>query len=104
MRFKAIRKKDLISLITDDLLYIRLVYGLETLGLNTDNYSLRLTETIFQVVGISTDNDDFFEEYMDECRTILNVDIFKHPELLNGMALHLYNKLKEQYKAQKHEK
>ncbi|MES2592879.1 MAG: hypothetical protein V4608_13430 [Bacteroidota bacterium] len=104
MKFKNIGKKGIISLIKDDLIHIRLVYGLEILGLNADNYSLRLTETIFQLVGIRIDNDDFFEDYMDECRTILNMDIFKHPELLNSMALSLYKKLITEYKTQKHEK
>ena len=99
-----LQKEILISLIKDDLIYTRLVYGLEKLGLDTDNYSLRLNETIFQLVGIKSDRDDFFEEYVDECRTILNIDIFKHPELLNIIALNLYKKLKKEYKAQKHEK
>lgn len=97
-------KKIIINLIKDDLIYTCLVYGLENLGLNADNYSLRLNETIFQLVGIREDNEDFFEEYIDECRTILNVNIFKYPELLNNMALSLYDKLIKEYKAQKHEK
>ncbi len=101
MKFKNIGKKCVVSLIKDDLIHIRLVYGLETLGLNSDNYSLRLNETIFQLVGIREDNEEFFEEYVDECRTILNMDIFKYPELLNNMALSLYNKLIKEYKAQK---
>ena len=104
MKLKRIGKKEIMSLIKDDLKHIRLVYGLENLGLETDNYSLRLNETIFQLIGIKSDRDDFFEEYVEECRTIYNMDIFKHPELLNIMALNLYKKLKREYKAQKHEK
>jgi hypothetical protein len=104
MKLKNIGKKGIVSLIKDDLTHMRLVYGLEALGLNTDHYSLHLNETIFHLIGIKIDNDDFFEEYMDECRTILNIDIFKHPGLLNSTALSLYKKLIKEYKAQKHEK
>lgn len=99
-----LQKEIIVSLIKDDLIYTRLVYGLENLGLNADNYSLHLNETIFQLVGIRTDNEEFFEEYINECRAILNMDIFKYPELLNNMAFSLYNKLVKEYKAQKNEK
>lgn len=96
----AITKKNLIiSLIKDDLTNIRLVYGLDVLGLDSGNYYLHLSETIFKLVGILTDDADFFEGYMDECRTVYNIDIFKHPELLNSLALSLYNKLVEESKS-----
>lgn len=104
MKLKNIRKKDLISLIKDDLIHIRLVYGLETLGLNAGNYYLHLNETIFKLVGIKANNEDFFEKYIDECKTVNNIDIFKYPELLNNMAISLYNKLIEEYKTQTNEK
>lgn len=63
MKLKNIRKKDIISLIKDDLTHIRLVYGLETLGLNAGNYYLHLNETIFKLVGIKANKEDFFEKY-----------------------------------------
>ena len=100
MKFKNIGKKDIISLIKDDLTNIRLVYGLETLGLNAGDYYLHLNETIFKLVGINEDNEDFGDKYIEECRAIHNTDIFKHPELLNKIALRLYKKLKNEYKAQ----
>lgn len=103
MKPKNIRKKHLMSLIKDDLTHIRLVYGLETLGLNADNYHLHLNETIFELVGIKADKEDFFEEYIEECRTVNNIDIFKYPELLNNMVLSLYNKLIEEHKTKIHE-
>lgn len=93
------RKNLIISLIKDDLTNIRLVYGLDKLGLDSGDYYLHLSETIFKLIGILTDDEDFFESYMDECRTVYNIDIFKHPELLNSLALSLYNKLVEEYKS-----
>lgn len=104
MKLKNIRKKHLISLIKDDLTHIRLIYGLENLGLNADNYHLHLNETIFDFIGIKEDKEEFFEKYIDECRTVTNIDIFKNPELLNSMAIGLYNKLMEEYKTQIDEK
>jgi len=90
-------KNLIISLIKDDLRHFRLVSGLEALGLdNSGNYYLYLNETIFKLVGITIDDEDFLEEYMNECRMVINIDIFKHPELLDGLALSLYNKLLEE--------
>lgn len=101
---KMLQKDIIISLIKDDLTNIRLVSGLERLGLDAGKYYLHLNETIFKLVGLKEDRDDFFEKYISECRTVHNIDIFKYPELLNGMALSLYNKLIEEYKTQTHEK
>ncbi|OFY86671.1 MAG: hypothetical protein A3F72_15655 [Bacteroidetes bacterium RIFCSPLOWO2_12_FULL_35_15] len=92
-------KELVISLIKDDLTNIRLVHGLDLLGLDSGNYYLHLSETIFKLIGITIDDADFFEEYMDESRTVNNIDIFKHPELLNSLALSLYGKLMEEYKS-----
>lgn len=104
MRFKNIGKNDLISLIKDDLTNIRLVHGLEMLGLNAGNYYLNLNETIFKLTGIREDNEEFLDKYIEECRKVNSIDIFNNPELLNDMALRLYSELKKEYKAQKHEK
>lgn len=93
------RKNLIISLIKDDLINVRLVHGLEKLGLDSGNYYLHLSETIFKLIGLTADDEDFFEEYMDECKTVVNINIFEHPELLNGLALSLYNKLIEEYKS-----
>lgn len=95
----VIGKELILSLIKDDLVNVRLVHGLEKLGLDSGDYYLHLSETIFKLIGITADDEDFFEEYMDECKTVNNIDIFKHPELLNSLALSLYNKLTEEYKS-----
>jgi len=93
-------KELIISLLKDNLTNIRLVYGLTELGLDASDYFLRLDETIFKLMGISTDDDTFFEEYVNESRTISEIDIFKHPELLNRLAHSLYHKLNKKYKSQ----
>ncbi len=104
MKFKSIGKKEIISLIKDDLVHIRLVYGLEKLDLNAGSYYLHLNETIFKLAGINENNEDFTDMYIEKCRKVYNTDILKSPKLLDKMALSLYNELKKEYKAQKHEK
>ena len=100
MEIKNMIEKELIlSLIKDDLTNIRLVSGLDLLGLDSGKYYLHLNENIFKLIGLTEDNEDFFEDYMDECKMVNNIDIFKHPELLNSLALSLYNKLVEEYKS-----
>ena len=89
-------KELIVSLIKDDLTNIRLVAGLDKLGLDSGDYYLHLSETIFKLVGITVDDEDFFEEYMEESKTVLNIDIFRHPELLNSLAHTLYHKLIEE--------
>jgi len=96
------QKELIISLIEDDLTNVRLVYGLAALGLDSSDYFLHLSETIFKLMDIMTDDDDdeIWEKYITECRTVNNIDILKHPELLNQLAHSVYNKLIE-YKSQK---
>lgn len=103
MELNNVNKKELIlSLIKDDLINVRLVHGLEKLGLDSGNYYLHLSETIFKLIGITVDEEDFFEQYMDECKTVVNINIFEYSELLNSLALSLYNKLME-HKSETHE-
>lgn len=104
MKPKIVKKKDLINLIKDNLIYTRLVYGLELLGLNMDNYSLTLNETIFKLMGVKEDNESFFEKHIENCKAIHTIDIFKRPDLLNKMAVRLYNEIKQEYNNQKREK
>ncbi len=103
MHIRPINEKELIiGLIKDDLINVRLVHGLEKLGLDSGNYYLHLSETIFKLIGITVDDEDFFEQYMDECKTVVNINIFEYPELLNSLALSLYDKLVE-HKSEIHE-
>ena len=95
MKFKKLDKTDILSLIKDDLIHTRLVYGLEKLGLNADNYTHNLSETIFKLLEIKDENEVLFEKYIEDCRTVCSIDIFKYPELLDSMAHRLYTNLTE---------
>lgn len=101
----------IISLIKDDLTNIRLVKGIENLGFHCDQYHLRLSETVFMLIGFKNDNQEerFYEEYTNVSRKVLSIDILKHPEKLEAMAISIYEllirkKKLQQLKNQKHGK
>lgn len=75
--------KDLIiSLIQDNLISLKLIYGLEELGLLPDDYYLRLGDTIFKLMGIESgpQSDVIFEEvFMANSKKICDIDI-RDPE------------------------
>ena len=49
------QKQLIVSLIKDDLIHTKLIYGLEALGLNALDYHLHLSETVFELLGIPDD-------------------------------------------------
>ena len=75
---KAKNKKRLIlSLIKDDLINVKLLNGLNVIGLNADNYFLHLSETIFKIMGFD-DNEEtetIFERYMELAKRVMFIDI-----------------------------
>ena len=87
------QKELIISLIKDNLINTRLVHGLDTLGLDSGNYHVHLGQTIFNLIGIEDNRDDLFEEYIEMCEQVTQMDIFKYPELLDNHAKGIYKKL-----------
>lgn len=83
----------IINLIKDNLRNTRLVHGLDLLGLNTENYHLHLSLTIFNLIGIIDNRDELFEEYRELCELITQMDISKYPELLDSHAKGIYKRL-----------
>ncbi|MBK7442040.1 MAG: hypothetical protein IPI65_11005 [Bacteroidetes bacterium] len=66
------KKKLILSLIKDDLINAKLVNGLNEIGLNADNYSLHLSDTIFNLMRFE-DNEETettFERYMELAKEI----------------------------------
>lgn len=76
--------KDLIiSLIQDNLISLKLIYGLEQLGLMPDNYYLHLGGTIFKLMGIepSAQSDMIFEKvFVANCKKVCAIDDVRDPE------------------------
>ena len=91
---KQIKEKELIiSLIKDNLINTRLVYGLEKLGLDVGNYHVHLAETVLNLMGIGNDSDELFEEYIEMYEQVAEIDIFKYPRLLDSLANGIYREL-----------
>lgn len=91
---KLINEKNLIiSLIKDNLVSTRLISGLAALGLDPVYYDLHLSTTIFNLIGIREDDDELFEEYLELCKQVIQLDIFEYPELLDSSAHGIYNRL-----------
>lgn len=91
---KSINEKELIiSLIKDNLISTRLISGLAALGLDPIHYDLHLSTTIFILMGIKDDNEELFEEYMELCKQVMQLDFFEYPELLDSHAEGIYVRL-----------
>jgi len=86
-------KELIISLIKDNLINTRLVHGLDLLGLDSGNYHVHLSQTIFNLIGIEDNRDELFEEYIEMCEQVTQMEIFKYPELLENHAKGIYKKL-----------
>jgi hypothetical protein len=102
------QQKLIVSLIRDNLINTKLLNGLDALGLNADNYSLRLGDTIFELMGFddSKDSDKVFEYYIGELKKANRINIASHPERLDSLADNIYfnlviKKLKEKPVKQK---
>ena len=93
------KKKQLIlSLIKDDLINSKLVYGLIGLGLTTDNYFLYLGQTIFKLMGFEDNKKTelVFEQYIELSKKAVLIDITESHQPLNGLVLEIYEELCKQ--------
>jgi hypothetical protein len=82
----------IISLIRDDLINTKLVYGLGDIGLNADEYLLHLSDTVFQLMGLDN-TDELTEQYIQLTCLIKEIDIFDRNCTLEKFAVEVYNKL-----------
>ncbi|MGQ0829206.1 MAG: hypothetical protein ACT4ON_12530 [Bacteroidota bacterium] len=92
------KKEFIISLIRDDLTNIRLVQGIEKLGINCSQYHLHLSEIFFSLIGFKSKEweERAYDEYLEYSKRVLSIDIVKHPEKLTAMANTVYDKLMEE--------
>ena len=98
-------KEFILTLIKDDLMNIRLIAGLQAIGLkDASDYHLHLSQTIFTLLGFEPDSDHenkIFDEYYETSRSVLNIDIFKFPEKFDEFANEIYIKLKAEVNLEK---
>ena len=98
-------KEFILTLIKDDLMNIRLIAGLQAIGLkDASDYHLHLSQTIFTLLGYESDSvleHKVYDEYYETSRSVLNIDIFKFPEKFDEFANDIYNKLKAEVNLEK---
>ena len=84
------QKELIITLIKDHLINTRLIQGLHSLGLYSDGYHLHLSDLIFKLIGISDEEEELFEVYLNWCSKISQTEIFRDQELLEQYAVEIY--------------
>lgn len=92
------KKELIISLIEDDLKNTRLVSGLQKLGLDSSNYYLNLSQTVFKLIGFkdNAEENEVQEVYIKFSEEeVLSIDINKHPEQLTDLASKIFDSLIE---------
>ncbi len=99
------KKELIISLIEDDLKNTRLVSGLQKLGLDSCNYCLNLSQTIFKLIGFkdNAEENEVLEQYIKLSEEeVQSIDINENPELLADLANKIFESLIEvkQFKKQ----
>lgn len=89
------KKKLILSLIKDDLINAKLVNGLNEIGLNADNYSLHLSDTIFNLMGFEDDEETetIFERYMELAKRSMFIDISQSHKPMDDLALQIYTEI-----------
>ena len=90
-------KRELIlSLIKDDLTSMKLVSGLNALGLDADHYSPFLGDTIFTLMGFEENeqSDLIYERvYIHMTERAKQIDFKYSKDELDSLALNIYNEL-----------
>jgi hypothetical protein len=94
-------KNLILSLIKDDLINSKLNIGLANLGLEPELYLLRLSDTVFILLGIKNNErgEALFEHYLELRQKVEGIDLVKSYEVLDGLALEIYNVLVERKKS-----
>jgi hypothetical protein len=93
------KKKLIISLIKDDLINSKLVNGLDAMGLESQDYFLHLSGTIFDLIGFSDceTSDEVYHEYVLRSKKVTEIDIKHDNRPLDSLASELYQYLRDAY-------
>jgi hypothetical protein len=92
--FKTIEEKDLIlRLIKDSLISFKLISGLNALGLNADDYTSFLGDTIFLLMGLQhhQQSDFIFESvFLTHAEKVRYIDFSSSMEELDALSEETY--------------
>lgn len=89
------KKKLILSLIKDDLINSKLVTGLNSIGLQAENFHLHLSETIFDLMGFENDeqSEEVYYQYIMLSKKGCSMDISEGNNTLNKLVLEIYEYL-----------
>src|SRR5688572_28025957 len=90
------KKELIISLIRDNLINLKLISGLNHLGLIADDYCLHLGDTIFKLMGFenSEQSDLLFETvFMGNSEKVNQIVISESLDELNLLSIEIYKEL-----------
>lgn len=93
---KMTEKELIISLIKDNLINMKLVLGLNHLGLLAEDYYLNLGDTVFKLMGFeaSEQSDIIFETvFMGNSEKVVQIAISGSKEELDLLSMEIYNEL-----------
>jgi hypothetical protein len=89
-------KELILSLIRDSLINMKLISGLNFLGLNANDYNLYLGDTIFLLMGFEDDerSDLIFENvYLGNAEKVNSIDFSLSRDELDLLSMEIYNEL-----------
>lgn len=92
------QKTLILSIIKDDLITWKLIYGLNDIGLEADGYTLYASGTIMELMKIKTGSprwEDIHERYLNLTEKVKQIDIHTSPRLLDALAQEIYDFLKQ---------
>lgn len=96
--YLTMKQKTLVlHLITDDLINTKLVYSLNNIGLQANDYTLHLSTTIMNLMRIKTTSlrwENIHDEYLKMTSRVLKIDIQESPRMLIALAEEIYDFLK----------
>lgn len=88
-------QKIILCLIRDDLVNTKLVKGLGSLGLESADYFLQLSEVIFELLGFDDciQCEAIYEQYLKKLEKVKDLDIKNNNQSFERLAKEIYDEL-----------
>ena len=88
-------QKLILSLIKDDLINIKLISSLQSIGLYSDRYHLHLSSTIFELMGFENNKmtDEIYDRYIELTDQVVSIDILDSDKGVEKLSLENYKEL-----------
>ena len=89
------QKRLILSLIKDDLINSKLVNSLYDAGLDPNNYTLNLSDTIFKLVGIkhTPTNEFIYKNYLELIKKVKHINISQEQNGIDSLVEEMYSYL-----------